>query len=143
MRRRDERVDVQADELLLVVTEQAAHRRVDRVDHARRVQRDEPIGHVVEHRAHALLALLQSNLGALALDVLSDLRADVVHHAQQPLVRLTRRPGGERDHADDAARSEEHTSELQSQSNLVCRLLLEKKKKYYYRFYLRKTRNKK
>src|SRR2546430_12391322 len=28
------------------------------------------------------------------------------------------------------ARSEEHTSELQSQSNLVCRLLLEKKKKY-------------
>src|SRR2546430_10332497 len=27
----------------------------------------------------------------------------------------------------DAGRSEEHTSELQSQSNLVCRLLLEKK----------------
>src|SRR5688572_31630336 len=34
--------------------------------------------------------------------------------------------------ADETAyrgRSEEHTSELQSQSNLVCRLLLEKKKK--------------
>src|SRR2546427_1146506 len=30
-------------------------------------------------------------------------------------------------------RSEEHTSELQSQSNLVCRLLLEKKKKNKYR----------
>src|SRR5688572_22646851 len=29
----------------------------------------------------------------------------------------------------DIVRSEEHTSELQSQSNLVCRLLLEKKKK--------------
>src|SRR2546430_6929228 len=29
----------------------------------------------------------------------------------------------------DEPRSEEHTSELQSQSNLVCRLLLEKKKK--------------
>src|SRR2546427_8820397 len=29
----------------------------------------------------------------------------------------------------EATRSEEHTSELQSQSNLVCRLLLEKKKK--------------
>src|SRR2546427_1430360 len=28
-----------------------------------------------------------------------------------------------------SSRSEEHTSELQSQSNLVCRLLLEKKKK--------------
>src|SRR2546430_12132853 len=33
-------------------------------------------------------------------------------------------------HRNQAAdRSEEHTSELQSQSNLVCRLLLEKKKK--------------
>src|SRR2546427_9343704 len=30
---------------------------------------------------------------------------------------------------DGFGRSEEHTSELQSQSNLVCRLLLEKKKK--------------
>src|SRR2546430_10193838 len=30
---------------------------------------------------------------------------------------------------DPEQRSEEHTSELQSQSNLVCRLLLEKKKK--------------
>src|SRR2546427_2069265 len=40
-------------------------------------------------------------------------------------VRLTgRRQGGI-----TATRSEEHTSELQSQSNLVCRLLLEKKKK--------------
>src|SRR2546430_12140294 len=29
----------------------------------------------------------------------------------------------------NGVRSEEHTSELQSQSNLVCRLLLEKKKK--------------
>src|SRR2546430_12031819 len=31
-------------------------------------------------------------------------------------------------HANPYTRSEEHTSELQSQSNLVCRLLLEKKK---------------
>src|SRR5688572_31383401 len=30
-------------------------------------------------------------------------------------------------------RSEEHTSELQSQSNLVCRLLLEKKNQYSFR----------
>src|SRR3712207_8905572 len=30
-----------------------------------------------------------------------------------------------------AARSEEHTSELQSRQYLVCRLLLEKKKKYH------------
>src|SRR5205085_9762314 len=34
----------------------------------------------------------------------------------------------------DTSRSEEHTSELQSQSNLVCRLLLEKKKKNKYKY---------
>src|SRR2546425_8317145 len=33
-----------------------------------------------------------------------------------------------------SARSEEHTSELQSLAYLVCRLLLEKKKKYSYRY---------
>src|SRR5206468_10674935 len=40
--------------------------------------------------------------------------------------------GGRKDarsHSVDHARSEEHTSELQSRSDLVCRLLLEKKKK--------------
>src|SRR2546430_9232453 len=38
-------------------------------------------------------------------------------------------PSGSRPHGQsEAERSEEHTSELQSQSNLVCRLLLEKKK---------------
>src|SRR5438270_5115398 len=41
----------------------------------------------------------------------------------RPIGRRAERGGG-------GARSEEHTSELQSQSNLVCRLLLEKKKKY-------------
>src|SRR2546430_10086198 len=39
------------------------------------------------------------------------------------------RPRLEAQLADGDGRSEEHTSELQSQSNLVCRLLLEKKKK--------------
>src|SRR2546427_3548416 len=33
-------------------------------------------------------------------------------------------------------RSEEHTSELQSQSNLVCRLLLEKKKKFDFNMFM-------
>src|SRR5438270_2219544 len=42
--------------------------------------------------------------------------------------RAGRGPGGSRP-ARRRDRSEEHTSELQSQSNLVCRLLLEKKKK--------------
>src|SRR5215475_16203759 len=40
------------------------------------------------------------------------------------------------------ARSEEHTSELQSRENLVCRLLLEKKKKKVYPKY-QKTKKKK
>src|SRR2546427_7903444 len=39
------------------------------------------------------------------------------------------------------SRSEEHTSELQSQSNLVCRLLLEKKKKKKNHKYDRHTKN--
>src|SRR5688500_19870925 len=44
-----------------------------------------------------------------------------------PLERLSRQPG--RMHAPAVlARSEEHTSELQSPCNLVCRLQLEKKK---------------
>src|SRR5256885_5636594 len=69
-----------------------------------------------------------------------------VGHQRPPLVEglLPRRPGGGvgtalevgesgvvgRDHAGPGAglRSEEHTSELQSPCNLVCRLLLEKKK---------------
>src|SRR2546427_6142076 len=38
-------------------------------------------------------------------------------------------PGGIAIEVPETVRSEEHTSELQSQSNLVCRLLLEKKKK--------------
>src|SRR6266496_6491661 len=38
-------------------------------------------------------------------------------------------------------RSEEHTSELQSRRDLVCRLLLEKKKKLTYAFYLESTKS--
>src|SRR5688572_32686270 len=40
-----------------------------------------------------------------------------------------RTQAGRKHRRDRRDRSEEHTSELQSQSNLVCRLLLEKKKK--------------
>src|SRR5205085_5362942 len=42
--------------------------------------------------------------------------------------RRCRRPRRAARASASASRSEEHTSELQSQSNLVCRLLLEKKK---------------
>src|SRR5256886_11385193 len=45
------------------------------------------------------------------------------------LLRLAE-PAAELIEREQVRRSEEHTSELQSQSNLVCRLLLEKKKKY-------------
>src|SRR5690606_41368119 len=50
---------------------------------------------------------------------------------------VERRPGADRGSAGPAAganrepRSEEHTSELQSRENLVCRLLLEKKNKTF------------
>src|SRR5688572_31522147 len=47
------------------------------------------------------------------------------------------------DGVDTASRSEEHTSELQSQSNLVCRLLLEKKKKKKKKKYHKKKKKKK
>src|SRR5438034_4884587 len=57
-----------------------------------------------------------------------------VHAEQRPELeavgaephRVTRQNGNDDPEAD---RSEEHTSELQSHSDLVCRLLLEKKKK--------------
>src|SRR2546427_1164694 len=45
-------------------------------------------------------------------------RAEMTAHEHRPAAGTARR----------MKRSEEHTSELQSQSNLVCRLLLEKKK---------------
>src|SRR5260370_4347841 len=51
--------------------------------------------------------------------------------AQQPPQPLgaAHRPVGDDEDAVAYGRSEEHTSELQSHLNLVCRLLLEKKKK--------------
>src|SRR2546430_6020897 len=48
-------------------------------------------------------------------------RGDVLRLRRHLLGEVSRDLGGD-------PRSEEHTSELQSQSNLVCRLLLEKKK---------------
>src|SRR5688572_32384876 len=66
--------------------------------------------------AHPVSGADQHRLGA---------REDAAVHGEGVEVEHHRRIGcgGAR------LRSEEHTSELQSQSNLVCRLLLEKKKK--------------
>src|SRR5690349_23007903 len=52
---------------------------------------------------------------------------DPVRHRRARRPRRRRAPP---DRVGGAARSEEHTSELQSRRDLVCRLLLEKKKKY-------------
>src|SRR2546427_5651428 len=52
-------------------------------------------------------------------------RLPQLRSAGQAIEAVAAKPQRVRVHA---ARSEEHTSELQSQSNLVCRLLLEKKK---------------
>src|SRR5688572_32233551 len=74
---------------------------------------------------HLPVRLLRNLVDAVAVDVEPPVRGE----RHRP--RLERRAGP---HADRRAlrielrRSEEHTSELQSQSNLVCRLLLEKKK---------------
>src|SRR5438046_10201591 len=54
------------------------------------------------------------------------LRLPAAVGAGQPAAPVRRVPG-----EGAADRSEEHTSELQSLTNLVCRLLLEKKKKKY------------
>src|SRR5256885_14651320 len=52
----------------------------------------------------------------------------VVGHQVHEFLDGERAVGGSRHHPRDRVRSEEHTSELQSPCNLVCRLLLEKKK---------------
>src|SRR5438034_2395792 len=49
---------------------------------------------------------------------------------------------GSRSHGNRLSRSEEHTSELQSHSDLVCRLLLEKKKKKTKSKYIDRRREK-
>src|SRR2546430_5515199 len=72
---------------------------------------------IVDRRTRgARVAARAGGRAGRALDGARSRRAALRPHLEKP--RRGRR----------AARSEEHTSELQSQSNLVCRLLLEKKK---------------
>src|SRR5699024_12727409 len=58
--------------------------------------------------------------------ILADVGADVALHLVE---RLREAVKSQHLRTGDQARSEEHTSELQSRFDLVCRLLLEKKKK--------------
>src|SRR5438034_4668615 len=57
-----------------------------------------------------------------------DRRREAAHHAREAPVGVIQ-AGLRAARAGAQGRSEEHTSELQSHSDLVCRLLLEKKKK--------------
>src|SRR5690349_23380259 len=56
-------------------------------------------------------------------------RVHVRDEADRLVIAIEEREGGERMLSTSLVRSEEHTSELQSRRDLVCRLLLEKKKK--------------
>src|SRR2546430_17137757 len=92
------------------------------------------------HRVQVYVTLLHGSLGDAAMIVFfflmirrpprstlfpyTTLFRSAEVEADDPAVRLAQRL----EIADGLGRSEEHTSELQSQSNLVCRLLLEKKK---------------
>src|SRR2546430_10454318 len=70
-------------------------------------------------------SLVDHVLERLARDVAAQVAGELLHRTL-PVVRSQARRVRCQDHL---GRSEEHTSELQSQSNLVCRLLLGKKKK--------------
>src|SRR2546430_4037193 len=73
------------------------------------------------HALRALRAGARAHAGRVAAARSADVDRGVQRHEVVQLLDVRNR------HSDAAVRSEEHTSELQSQSNLVCRLLLEKK----------------
>src|SRR2546430_13496784 len=113
-----------------------------------RAQRVEPGSHRLPRLAHARVVALQDGMHRVALQGReTQVAVQLAHQALDAVGPLGRR-GGSVAHphrpaadADDDSRperrgerSEEHTSELQSQSNLVCRLLLEKKKNSIYRY---------
>src|SRR5437016_10424793 len=79
---------------------------------------------------HGRLGALGAVEGRGGLEV--EVRQHISRHDEDGLAGLLRRePDGPGRFAAEE-RSEEHTSELQSLTNLVCRLLLEKKKKRKY-----------
>src|SRR5688572_14006115 len=91
-----------------------------------------------EHRQPASARARRSDLGVIPEDVAHQRHGEVVQRGDGNPADRAGRAGiaGVVQHLDEQTlglsmvmpRSEEHTSELQSQSNLVCRLLLEKKK---------------
>src|SRR5207302_10837595 len=85
------------------------------------------------HDALPILPQRQHSIETQAVDRLCDAGLlDLPRDgAQAEGVERNRSRGAQKSQVEQAgvARSEEHTSELQSRENLVCRLLLEKKKK--------------
>src|SRR2546427_13077801 len=73
----------------------------------------------VRRETHVSHETLLSRIGTLVTGIFASVKIIVVGVSDQHEAGYNQ------------GRSEEHTSELQSQSNLVCRLLLEKKKKKY------------
>src|SRR2546426_1958342 len=105
---------------------QAGHHRADRHDFWAEPQK-RPLLHGLEER-------LPRQAPTEILPLASDGFFQVDHHHHGRLHRGPEQrdeadPDGDREVVAEAIRSEEHTSELQSPCNLVCRLLLEKKKK--------------
>src|SRR5882762_8780622 len=111
----------------------------DRLVEEMRVATRRPFGRGLRpQRSAALveLGIIDQQIDAALFDVEPD-HVAVLHQRQRAADR-----GLRRDVQHD--RSEEHTSELQSHLNLVCRLLLEKKKKKKYKLihYIKKKQKK-
>src|SRR5688572_32090458 len=93
-------------------------------EHAASLFNMERAGHVYSRISNPTVAVLEERMAALEGGVGAIATASgqaALHLAMATLM-------GAGSHIVASGRSEEHTSELQSQSNLVCRLLLEKKK---------------
>src|SRR5713101_1487765 len=115
----------------------AVRSRLDKHQIAARVRR--AVGHTVQDGVdvHARAQLRGEPLLARPL-------YDLGHREVSPVRVLSMKEGGHQPyligHLQLMPRSEEHTSELQSHVNIVCRLLLEKKKKKKKQHYTRKKR---
>src|SRR2546430_5892399 len=82
----------------------------------------------IDARSFVPPPLTESSVHANNQDVLSAIVHKIAYVVAEWCVAASMSP----EVSDFVNRSEEHTSELQSQSNLVCRLLLEKKKDIQY-----------
>src|SRR2546426_9271399 len=81
---------------------------------------------------HDALPIYDDAHAGVAVEALAGVVERLVHLEGHRVARLGPVDGDDGDRAvllEEEVRSEEHTSELQSPCNLVCRLLLEKKKK--------------